>query len=176
MDIEKLKQERHEMLVRMQDSLQEELVACAIREPEAEGEPEILTVVLDGIGETGELEGGIGEFFFVPPSSEDDTVQHFCAVLTLMDDLPKENLPALFEAMSYINFRLPCGNYCIGKDTSLLSYRLSTPIPMSLSGEPLFEQINVSMANAMTAADLYADDLIRLLSGEKTLQDVIGAF
>ena len=103
MDLGKIKEERHELLTRMRDSFQEELIACEIREPENENEPEILTVVLDGIGETGDMEGGIGEFFFAPPSSENDTVQHFCAVLSLLDDPDREYLPQLFEAMSYIN-------------------------------------------------------------------------
>ncbi|MCR4656322.1 MAG: YbjN domain-containing protein [Lachnospiraceae bacterium] len=172
MDIEKIKEERHELLIRIRDSLLEELVACDIREPEGENEPEILTVVLDGIGEAGDMEGGIGEFFFAPPSSEEDTVQHFCAVLTLMDDLGSEHLPELFEAMSYINFRLPCGSYSVDSDASLLCYRLVTPVPMRLSGEELFEQMNVSMANAFTAADLYADMLIKLSAGEKSLKEI----
>ncbi len=173
MDIEKIMEERHEILARMRDSFQEELIACEIREPENEKEPEILAVVLDGIGEIGDMEGGIGEFFFAPLSSENDTVKHFCTVITIADDLDKRYLPDLFEAMSYINFRMPCGSYSVDKDASFICYRLVTPIPMGLSGEELFEQVNVVMANAFTAADLYADMLIELSSGEKTLKDVI---
>lgn len=175
MDLGKIKEERHELLTRMRDSFQEELIACEIREPENENEPEILTVVLDGIGETGDMEGGIGEFFFVPPSSENDTVQHFCAVLSLLDDPDREYLPQLFEAMSYINFKLPCGSYSVDRDASLLCYRLTSPIPIGLSGEGLFEQMNATMANALTVADLYADMLIKIAGGEKELQDVIGS-
>ncbi|MCR4656172.1 MAG: YbjN domain-containing protein [Lachnospiraceae bacterium] len=157
------------------DSLQEELIACEIREPENENEPEILMVVLDGIGESGDMEGGIGEFFFAPPSSENDTIQHFCAVLSLLDDPDREYLPQLFEVMSYINFKLPCGSYSVDRDASLLCYRLTSPIPMELSGEGLFEQMNATMANALTVADLYVDTLIKIAGGEKELKDVIGS-
>ena len=173
MDIEKMKEERHELLARLRDSLMEELIACEIREPENENEPEILTVVLDGIGEAGDMEGGIGEFFFAPASGENDTVMHFCAVITLLDDLDREYLPGLFEAMSYINFRLPCGCYCVDRDASLLCYRITTPLPVSLCGEALFEQMNAVMSNALIAADLYADMLIRLAGGERTLESVL---
>ena len=172
MDIKKIKEERHELLTRMKDSLSEELVACEIREPENENEPEMLLAVLDSIGEMGEMEGGIGEFFFIPPGSEDDTVQHFCCVLTIMDELDTESLPQLFEAMSYVNFNIPCGSYAVDKERSLLCYRLVTPLSMKLSGDDLLENMSISMANAFTAADLYADELIRVASGEKTAEEI----
>ncbi len=173
MDLETIMKERHELLSKIRDSFQEDFIACDIREPENENEPEILTVVLDGIGETEEKEGGIGEFFFIPPASENDTVMHFCAVITLLDDLGREHLPDLFEAMSYINFRLPLGCYSVDKEASLLCYRLVTPIPMGVMGEALLQQMNVSMSNALTSADLYADVLVKIAGGEKTLEGVI---
>lgn len=172
MDIKKVKEERHELLARMRDALMEELIACGLREPENENEPEILTVVLDGLGETGDREGGIGEFFFAP-SNENDTVMHFCAVLTLIDELEKDYLPQLFEAMSYINFRMPCGCYCTDREGSLLCYRMTVPLSVNLSGEELFEQMNVTMSNAFIAADLYSDMLIKLAAGEKTPESVM---
>ena len=172
MDVKKLIEERHEQLSRIRDTLMEELIACGLREPENENEPEILTVVLDGLGETGDREGGIGEFFFAP-SDEDDTVMHFCAVLTLKDELNREYLPNLFEAMSYINFRLPCGCYCTDREGSLLCYRITAPLPINLSGEELFEQMDIVISNAFIAADLYADMLIKLSDGERTMESVL---
>lgn len=168
MNLEKIKTERHELLTRMRDSLQEDLVACGISEPEGEDEPEILEVVVDGIGEAGELEGGLGEFFFVLPSSEDDTVMHFCCVITLLDELDKECLPKLFEAMSYANFELPLGSYSVDREASILCYKLVTPLPITLSGEDLYEQMNISMANAIASAEMYADELIRAAGKEST--------
>ena len=167
MDINKLKEERYSILEKMRDALQEELVPCQIRDPESEEEPAILTVVLDAIGETGEMEGSIGEFFFMLPESENDTVQHFCAVITIMDDLSKENLPKLYEAMAKINFRIPCGCYAVDEDESIISYRLTVPMPISLSGDALFDEINVCMANAFSSAEPYADELINIASGEE---------
>ena len=42
MDLEKIMNERHELLIRMRGSFQEELVAAEISESENEGEPDIL--------------------------------------------------------------------------------------------------------------------------------------
>jgi len=173
-DINKMTEERHELLTRMRDSLQEELIACDIRQPENEGEPEILMAVIDGIGESGEMEGTIGEFYFIPPSSKEDTVQHFCATLTIADELKEEFLPPLFEAMSYVNFNIPCGSFSVDKDRSMLSFRLVTPLSAGLSGEDLLLQMNISMANAFASADLYADELIKVSGGEKTVEDIRG--
>ncbi|MCR5487786.1 MAG: hypothetical protein K6F35_09710 [Lachnospiraceae bacterium] len=172
MEIEKIKEERHALLERMRDSLQEELVAAEIVEPEKENEPEILTAVLSGIGEAGEMEGAYGEFFFVPVVSGEDAIQHFSAVITLLDDLDREKLPMLFEAMSYINFSQPCGSYCVDRDAAYLCYKMTVPLPSELSGDALFEEMNICMANAATAADLYADLLIRIASGEGSLDEI----
>ena len=173
MDKERILEERHEYLTRIRDSLLEDLIVCELREPESDEEPEILTVVLDGIGEAGELEGGVGEFFFAPLRNAEDTVMHFCAVLTLMDALKKEQLPELFEAMSYINFKMPLGSYSVDRDASLLCYRLVVPLPAGLSGEELLTQINIIMANAFTAVSLYADTLIKMAGGEMTLTEAL---
>ena len=176
-DIEKMSQERHELLIRLQDSLREEMIACETLEPENKEEPEILTVVLDSFGDE-EREGGAGEFFFLPMSSEEDMVQYFCAVLTLADDIPGENLTALFEAMSYINFVLPCGSYCIDKNRSFLTYKLTVPLPIGLCGDALYEQMNICVSNAVNTADTFSDVLIKIAYGEATedLKELLGAW
>ena len=161
MDIEKIKSDRHELLERLQAALQEELVACELREAENEGEPEILRVVFDELGQDNE-DGALGEFFFLPPGSEEDEVQHFSAVLTIADDIDKSKLPELYEAMSHINYEIPCGSFCIDKEGENLVYRLTTPLPTAVEGDELFNQMNVCMANALVSADMYMDILVKI--------------
>ena len=166
MGMDKVMEDRRQLLAEIRDSLLEELVACEIREPENEGEPEILTAVLDGIGEEGEKEGTIGEFFFMPMQSEDDTVQHFSAVLTIMDgvdELDEDKLSDLYRELNRINYRIPCGSFSVDEDEGLLCYRLTIPILITLTGDELLEQVNVCMANAVMCADLYADELIKMV-------------
>ncbi|MBO6138037.1 MAG: hypothetical protein J6O71_05430 [Lachnospiraceae bacterium] len=161
MDIEKINSDRHALLERLKDALLEELVACELREPENEGEPEVLRVVLDELGQDSE-DGALGELFFLPPGSEEDEVQHFSAVLTITDDIDRSRLPELYEAMSHINYEIPCGSFCIDKEGENLVYRLTTPLPMAIEGDELFDQMNVCLANALISADMYMDILLKI--------------
>ena len=172
MNIEEKIQERKELLERMKESLQDDLIACEVAEREMEGVPVVLNVILDTLAKDDAEEGAFGEFFFDPIASEEDEIQHFSCVITLMDDLPQEHLPELFEALAYINFILPCGRYCIDKDRSFLAFRLTVPLPMELSGDALFDQMNICMANAVAGADIFLEPLVQLASGEITLDEV----
>ena len=167
MDIEKIMYDRRMLLEKVRDSLLEKLVACELSEP-SDDEPLILTAVLDTIGDSMDKEGAIGEFFFLPISSADDTVQHFSAVITLLDTIEKDSLPRLYEKMSHINYSIPCGSYCVDEDASVLCYRLTVPLSFKLDEDTLYEEINLCMANAYICADLHAEELIRLASGEVT--------
>ena len=165
MDTEKMMKERHELLTKLRDSLQEEMIACEIYEPQNAEEPEILTVVLDAFGDE-ERDGAAGEFFFMPFSTGEERVQYFCAVLTFMDDIPEENLPVLYEAMSHINFALPCGSYSVDREGSFLTYKLTVPLPAELQGDALYDEMNICVSNAVNTADAYADILIKISCGE----------
>ncbi len=174
MDIGTIIQERHELLERLRDSLQEQLVISEIRGAENEGEPEVLRVVFDQLGQDNE-EGVLGEFFFLPPISGEDEVQHFSAVLTIADDIDKSRLPELFRAMSYINFRIPCGSFCIDQDEEVLIYRLTTPLPARLRDEDMFDQMNICLTNALISADMYLDILLKILTGSDP-EEALGSF
>lgn len=169
---EKMK-ERHELLVRMRDSFQEELIACDVGIPEQEGAPEILNVILDVLNGGDSDEGAIGEFFFEPIQTEEDEVQRFTAAITIMDILPEEHLGEMYEAMSYINCQLPCGCYFIDKNKTFLAYRLTVPIPMELSGDALYDEMNACISNAVTVADIYMEPLIQLALGKITVNEII---
>ena len=170
--IEDKMKERHELLIRMRDSLQEELVACDVGIPEQEGAPEVLNVILDVLGGGESDEGAIGEFYFDTILSEKEEIQRFTGAVTIMDILPEEHLAELYEAMSYINFRLPGGCYSIDKDKTYLAFRLTTPLPAELSGDALYDQMNVCVSNTVAIADLYMEQLIQLAIGKITVEDI----
>ena len=172
MDIGKTMKERQELMERLKDSLQKELVACEIREAEQKGEPEILRVLFDELGQDNE-EGVLGEFYFLPPLSGEDEVQLFSAVLTISDRIDKNKLPELFEMMSYINFRIPCGSFSIDREQEVIVYRLTTPLSAEMEKEELFGEMNICMTNALVAADMYLDLLLRINAGEAGIKDVI---
>ena len=75
-DLGKLKELRHELLVKMEADFREELIPAVLAE-EAEGQPEILTVLFDSLAKEGA--GAEGEFLFMP-AAEDDELQYFTSI------------------------------------------------------------------------------------------------
>ena len=171
MDRQAIEQEREELLNKMAEDLQEGLIAATVREPEEEGDVPVLSVLFDEFGE-GEDEA-YGEFFFRPIISDEDQVQFFSGVITLSDSLPEEHLKELFEAMSYINFQLPCGCFALDKTKTLLIFRECIPLPMNLTGDALYEQMNIISGNAAASADAYISTLLQVAEGELSVEDVI---
>ena len=174
MDKEQIMKERHEVLEELEGSLQEELIAAKLNTPEEGNGTEVLTVIFPEMGMDGD--GVIGELFFLPVISDDTEVQHFATILTIADEIEKDRYPALYEAISYINFRLPCGAYALDDETGSLVYKLTVPVPAELSKEELLKEMNICSGNAVAAADLHMDLLLRMLDGDTSMDDVRAAF
>ena len=173
MDKEALLQKRHDLLVRLNDSLQEEMIPSIITEPEEENAPEIVTVLLDEIGMDGNE--AAAEFFFRPLMEDDDEVQYFACVITLLDELDEANLPTLYEAMSAINFLLPCGSFAVSIDKQTLAFRLTAPVSTEMGEDELYDEMNIVLGNALTFVDLYVDVLVDVAEGNATMEDVLEA-
>ena len=174
MDKKQIMNERHAALEAVEGSLQEELIAARLDTPEDGDGTEVLTVIFAELGLDGD--GAVGELFFLPVASDEDEVQHFATIINLADEIDKEQLPALYEAISYLNFRLPCGCYVLDADAGILAYKLTVPLPIDLAGEELIRAINICSGNAVAAADQHMDLLLRMLDGEATIDDVKAAF
>lgn len=162
--------ERRSILDRIMTDMQEDLTPALMREPEGENDPPILSVVFEGIGM--EHEEAFGEFYFLPLPDEKPLVQYFAAIITIADELEDEHLSELFEAMSYINFTIPCGSYSIDSEKRFLAYRLTVPLPMDMDSEALYNELNVVIGNAVAVADIHADILLKVLSGEMSVEEV----
>ncbi len=162
---------RHELLQRLTDELNTEFIPAVIREPQTENEPEILAVLYDALGQSGDEV--MGEFFFPPLMGEDDQVQYFNAVLTLTEELPEERLGELYEILSYLNFLLPCGAFCVNRGHDFLVYKLSVPLDVELSEDELYTAMNVAVSSASFYTDRYVDILLRFVEGEAELEEVL---
>ncbi len=162
---------RHEALTRLQGSLQEELIPAEIVTQDG---VEVLSVIFAELGLDGE--GAVGELFFLPFRSDDDTVQHFSCVITIADEISLDDPVMLYEAMSYINFRLPCGSYSYDKDAGSLVYKLSVPIPADMTEDELLNEMNICSGNAVAEADMHMDLLLGLLDGEVSMEDIKRSF
>ena len=174
MEKEKIYAERKELMERLVDSFQDNLIPAMIREPENPEDPEepvVMSVLFDEMGR-GEDEA-FGEFCFRPLISEEDEVQFFTALITFSDTLEERFVPALFEAASYINFKIPGGSFMVDYTHTFLCFRLSVPMPIALSGDALFEEMNIAAANAVTIADAYYDLLLDVSRGEAAVEDVV---
>lgn len=174
MDKEKIMNDRHEVLEAMEGSLQEELIAAKLNAPEEGNGTEVLTVIFPELGIDGD--GAVGELFFLPVITDEVEVQHFATILTIADEIGEDQYPALYEAISYINFRLPCGAYALDDESGSLIFKLTVPVPAELSKEELLKEMNICSGNAVAAADLHMDLLLRMLDGETTMDDVRAAF
>ena len=174
MNKEKILAERKELMERLADELQDNLIAAMIKENETEEEeedPVILSVLLDELGSG--REEAFMECCFTPLTSEEDAVQFFTSVITLSDDLDRDYLPALIESVSYINFQIPCGSFHVDKTHSFLCFRLAAPLPIEQNGDALYKEINILTGNAVAIVDQYFDLLLDVSRGKARLEDVL---
>ncbi len=174
MDRKTIMNERHSALEALEGLLQEELIAAKLNAAGDAGGVEVLTVIFPELGLDGD--GAVGELFFLPVLSEDAAVQHFNTVITIAGDIDEEQLPLLYEAISYINFRLPCGAFALDRETLSLVFKLSVPLPIDLKGDDLLKEMNICSGNAVAVADRHMDILLRMTEGEAGMEDVTAAW
>ena len=94
-------------------------------------------------------------------------------VLTISEELPPERLPALYEAISYINFNVPVGSFCIDKDHRFLCYVLNTLMPVEMEDDLVFQEMDIVLGNAFASADTYIGILSDVLSGKIDADGVV---
>ncbi len=170
MNIKRIESDRMGLLVRMEQELNEAMIAAKIEDTENETEQPILSVLFDEMGNgDGEV---FGEFCFTPVVSEEDAVQFFLSVITLTEELQKEHLATLYEAMSYINFILPTGGFSVDAGHGYLVFRLGTPIPINIKGDKLYEQMQIASGNAVAMCDAYYELLLQVAAGEIGIDEV----
>ena len=106
------------------------------------------------------------QIYFRPLQSEDDSAWVFMSVITVTDELPDENLPALYESLSYVNFNLPAGCFSVDKDHRFLCFVLTSLMPAELDDAMMFREIDIAVGNAFAIADPYIGILSDVVKGK----------
>ena len=168
MNIKEVVTMRDELLDRMVEDFRAAYIAAGVAEIDDADAPKIVRAILDDIGGD---EGVIGEYYFTP-SSEDDEIMIFNAILTLSETLPDDNLAAVYEAMSYRNCAVPVGSFAYDKDHSFVGYRLSVSMPTSFDSEAVYSLMNIAVGNSVSVAETYTDVLIGVATGTVSIDEV----
>lgn len=169
MNNQEITKKRHALLESLSEELNAAQIAAVIRQEE--GMPEMVSAMLDEMGD-GDMDI-LGDFFFRPLRSEEDTTQYYSIVITVADEIPGERLPELYEAICYVNFALSAGCFTIDKDHSCLCYILSLPLPMELDDGVLYEEMDLATGNAFAIADTYIGILTDVLAGRENAEGVV---
>lgn len=171
MDMNNLEERRHKLLETLCGELNEAQIAAVVRKDE--DAPEMISAILDEIGDPDEDLEILGDFYFRPVSSEEDTAQAFMCVITITDDLAAERLGAFYEAMAYVNFNLPAGCFSVDKDHRFFCYVLTSLMPMELDDDLLYREMDIAVGNACVIADSYIPILYDVLSGKIGAEGVV---
>ena len=108
-----------------------------------------------------------------PLQTADDEAWLFMSVITLSNEVPAERLPALYEAMSYVNFNLPAGRFSIDKDHRFFCYVLSSLIPGDMENADIFREMDMSVGNAFAISDQYIGILSDVLNGKTDVEGIV---
>ncbi len=172
MDREKIAKQRRELLESITTEFTRQLIPAVYQNKEECGmEDGILNVYLENTGAN--IEDVIGQFYFSPIVTDDDTVQYFNAVIFLTEDIDEKRLPALYEAMSYINYYNVTGAFSIDEMHENLIYKASIPMPIEMNDDVLYDQVEAVMGNAITIVDKFTDVLMGILDGSGSIDEFL---
>lgn len=172
MDVNELNSIRHNVLVRTKEDFVSEMIPCELLGQD-EHEVEVLSVLfqdfaLDGYDAT-------GEYFFMP-SQEDDEIQYFVNLVTLTEELNKDNLNELFAAVASINTYVLTGAFAIDAGAGTLIYKHTYEIPIEADEEALQLSVDMSMGTAMQMVSDYGYLLMEINEWKRNAQSAISLF
>ncbi|MCR4797899.1 MAG: hypothetical protein K5853_05555 [Lachnospiraceae bacterium] len=162
---------RHDLLERFLEECNDNLIPAGMVEATEEGEPETVEFVLMDVGDAGDEARGF--LYFDPMHTPEDEVQHLTCLITLQEDLPEGRLPLFYQALAHINFTLPYGCFSIDTKNRFLAYKLCVPIAIEMTGEELYDEINIVTGNAAEAVDTYMGVLSDIRDGSMDLENVL---
>lgn len=175
MDRSKLKLQREKLLKKANEELTGEMIPSMFKDKEESGiEDGELAILFDEMGL--HEDEAFGEFFFSPIVTDEDEVQYFNCLIVLTEEIDKEKLPVLYEALAYINFYIPYGSFGIDADNESIVYRYTQALPIKMKDDDLYEQIQIAMGNAITMADSNINTILSLEDGTMDLEDVRDIF
>lgn len=134
-----------------------------------EGEVETMYLALFDMGL--DEEETLGECAFLP-MLEDDTVQNFACMITITEDLSKDNLGTLFAAISQLNYYLAYGSFGTLPSDGRLVYKFTVPMDINLDENQLYNQTLLVTETAITMVNTYVDIIMNIANGKATIADL----
>ena len=111
------------------------------------------------------------EFYFRPASEDPEGGQIFCAVITLLRDIPYEQVPELALALSILNFYLETGCFALNKPADLLVYKNTGSFSGEITEEALVQECLLFVENTLKVAVKYHETVLALADGTLSLND-----
>ena len=166
----KLQNQRHEIMEALEQEFVDELVPAKLAMDE-ELQTEVLALVMEELAEDGLT--STGEFFFKPVLADDEDIQLFCNIITILEEPDEQNLGELYSAIIALNALIPVGCFAINLETGALIYRHNYEMPLSLDTESLRASVDLCMSAAFATVQQFSYLLIEVNEGARKAQSVI---
>lgn len=163
---------RNRLLTMLNEELQEaedfEEVSLFTKD-ELEAPVDVVRGMIVDIGT--ELIPALTEFFFLP--YEDEDMLYFSTLITITDEIQKDELADLSMAVARLNFDIPCGAFSISPDGESLVYKYTVPFPGDLDEEGQKTMMLTAVDAAINIVDAYEGYLALVLEGNLTADKMI---
>ena len=172
MDLNALKEIRHEVLAEVEKEFIDELVPAKLAQHENH-DVDILNIlfeeaVVDGMD-------AAGEFFFLE-SAEDDEIQFFINLFTIAEDIFDEKFAELGMAVAVMNAYLPVGAFALDITEKSLVYKHTYEMGTDIDKAAMKDNVDLSMTVAFQTVSDFGYLLIEVLEGQRDPVSVINTF
>ncbi len=167
-----LEEIRHEMFSKIEEEFVEQMIPAQLSEKDDNG-VEVLGIDLMYSAQDGY--DAFGEFFFLPGTKDDD-IQFFVNLITLQEDLNDATLPELCVAVSAINTYIITGAFAIDVGSKSLVFKHTYEMPIDVSEEVLYDNMELSMGIALDVVRQYGYLLVEVNKGKRNAQTVVDLF
>ncbi len=115
----------------------------------------------------------LGEFFFRPVDGDPDQGQYFNSIITLSNDFPVKNVPALAFGLSMLNFYIETGGFVLNRPTDLLAFRTTRTFPGDTPEETLLRDCRLQAEEAYETAMKYCRPVLSLAEGSMDIKEFV---
>ncbi len=172
MDRKEIIKQRHNILSELDKVFNEEMVPAKIETGSREG-VEVLSVILDGMEDY--EEDALGEFFFLP-GSDDDDVQFFVNLITILEDVSEKNFNELCATVAALNTYVVVGGFAIDFPARSVVYKNTYEMPIDCDFETMKNGVDMSMEISLKIVNQFAYILDEVNSGSRSAASVINLF
>lgn len=162
------------VLERMNQIFAQEKAPAVLRKKGEDGTPvDILTTLHTDFGmKNDEI---MGEFYFMDMPGVTQS-QYFVCTLTLTENLEQGYLEELSYVISMVNCYLPYGAFSFDLSNSMLVYKLTNILPVDMTEDQLFDQVNICMGHAIEMTQKYIDTILDLSEGALSIEEALEDF